>query len=209
MAAYSGGILDWSLTRSWRNRLPTAAARGDGATAPGPRSSPIEKPRGTRRGRQSAKCARRPRAVSHRAGAPLKRGGGGGSEVLAACSPILALGRSSKQALHRASREARSARRLRHPHHPQETMRNIGTCRRLGVQRPRLRFRARSARQQSGCRRPPGARSAHAIGAERVARGGAGSQLLPRAGRPTRSRTPSGPGHMSLGGYSLLAQNPE
>ena len=42
MAAYSGGILDWSLTRSWRYRLPTAAARGDGATAPAPEWAPMK-----------------------------------------------------------------------------------------------------------------------------------------------------------------------
>ena len=47
MAAYSGGILDWSLTRSWRYRLPTAAARGDGATAQAPELGPIAKPGGT------------------------------------------------------------------------------------------------------------------------------------------------------------------
>ena len=41
--------------------------------------------------------------MSHRAGAPLERGGSGGSEVLAECHPTLALGRSSKHAFHRAS----------------------------------------------------------------------------------------------------------
>ena len=40
---------------------------------------------------------------SHRAGAPLERGGSGGIEVLADCHPTLALGRSSKHAFHRAS----------------------------------------------------------------------------------------------------------
>ena len=35
------GVLDWSLTRSLRYRLPTAAARGDGATAPAPEWAPI------------------------------------------------------------------------------------------------------------------------------------------------------------------------
>ena len=43
MAAYSGGILDWSLTRSWRYRLPTDAARGDGAMAPGPDWAPMKR----------------------------------------------------------------------------------------------------------------------------------------------------------------------
>jgi len=43
----SGGILDWPLTRSWRYRLPTAAARGDGATAQAPELGPIAKLRGT------------------------------------------------------------------------------------------------------------------------------------------------------------------
>ena len=47
--------------------------------------------------------------------------------------------------------------------------------------RPRHRRRARSARPRPGCRRRPGAQRAHAIGAERVARGGDGSQRLPCA----------------------------
>ena len=45
----------------------------------------------------------------------------------------------------------------------------------------RHRRRARSARPRPGCRRRPGAQRAHAIGAERVARGGDGSQRLPCA----------------------------
>ena len=63
--------------------------------------------------------------------------------------PTLALGRSAKRALHQASRSARSARRLRHPHHQE------ATCACIGV---RANVLAR-------------ARSAHAFGAERVARG--------------------------------------
>ena len=74
--------------------------------------------------------------------------------------PTLALGRSAKRALHRASRAARSARRLRRPHHQEATRAVIGggtTCRRPGAQRPRVRRRARSARRRKGCRRRPGA----------------------------------------------------
>ena len=40
--------------------------------------------------------------------------------------PTLALGRSAKRALHRASRAARSARRLRRPHHQEATRAVIG-----------------------------------------------------------------------------------
>ena len=40
--------------------------------------------------------------------------------------PTLALGRSAKRALQRASRAARSARRLRHPHHQEATCACIG-----------------------------------------------------------------------------------
>ena len=79
-------------------------------------------------------------------GAPLERGGGGGSKVLAVCHPTLALGRSSKHALHRASRAAGSTRRLRHPHSPPgDNVRSYAgsTGRRPGAQRPRLRRRAR------------------------------------------------------------------
>ena len=47
--------------------------------------------------------------------------------------------------------------------------------------RPRHRRRPRSAWPRPGCRRRPGAQRAHAIGAERVARGGDGSQRLPCA----------------------------
>ena len=80
--------------------------------------------------------ARRPRAMSHRTGAPLERGGGGSTEVIAVCHPTLALGRSSKHALHRASRAARSARRLQHPHSPPgDKVRSSveSTCRRPGA----------------------------------------------------------------------------
>ena len=101
-------------------------------------------------GAAATPLARRPLAMSHRTGAPLECGGGGGSKVLAVCHPTLALRRSSKHALHRASRAAGSTRRLRHPHPPPgDNVRSYagGTCRRPGAQRPRLRRRARSARQ--------------------------------------------------------------
>ena len=130
--------------------------------------------------------------MSHRAAAPLERGGGGGTEVLVVCHPTLALGRSSKHALHRASRAARSARRLRHAHSPQET-----TC-------------AVTRRAHVGAR----ARSAHAFGAERVARSGNqavagawawrvarrgdGSQRLPRPVHKARSAL-AGPRAQSAG----------
>ena len=51
-------------------------------------------------GAAATPLARRPLAMSHRTGAPLERGGGGGTEVLAVCYLTLALGRSSKHALH-------------------------------------------------------------------------------------------------------------
>ena len=51
------------------------------------------------------------------------------------------------------------------------------TCRRPGAQRPRLRRRARSARGSDPAAAGARARSAHAIGAERVTRGDAGSQF--------------------------------
>ena len=70
-------------------------------------------------------------------------------KVLAVCHPTLALGRSSKHALHRASRAARSAQRLRHPHSPP----GDNACATGGA--------------HVGAR----ARSAPAFGAERVARG--------------------------------------
>ena len=101
-------------------------------------------------GAAATPLARRPLAMSHRTGAPLERGGGGGSKVLAVCHPTLALGRSSKHALHRASRAARSARRLRHPHYP-----------------PGDNVRSYAGSKCVGAR----ARSAPAFGAERVARG--------------------------------------
>ena len=129
--------------------------------------------------RRRSRAALLPRATAGiPTGAPLERGGGGGSKVLAVCHPTLALGRSSKHALHRASRAARSTRRLRHPHSPQET-----TCATGGAH---VGARARSAPAAFGAERvargsDPAAtgaraRSAHAIGAERVTRGDAGSQ---------------------------------
>ena len=42
-------------------------------------------------GAAATPLARRPLAMSHRTGAPLERGGGGGSKVLAVCHPTLAL----------------------------------------------------------------------------------------------------------------------
>ena len=63
--------------------------------------------------------------------------------------PTLALGRSAKRALHRASRAARSARRLRHPHHQEATRAQVSVGEHIGAR----------------------ARSAHAFSAERVARG--------------------------------------
>ena len=95
--------------------------------------------------------------------------------------PTLALGRSAKRALHQASRAARSARRLQHPHH-QEATRALSAGAHAGA-------RARSAHAIGAERAARGrdwaaagarARSAHAIGAERVARGGDGSQRLRR-----------------------------
>ena len=80
--------------------------------------------------------------------------------------PTLALGRSAKPALHRASRAARSARSLRqrHPHH-QERQR---------------------ARSRGGAHVGARARSAHAIGAERAAPGRdrAAAGARGRAARP-------------------------
>ena len=51
VAAYLGGILDWSMARSWRYRLPTTAARSDGAMAPAPERGPMKKLDATNRGR--------------------------------------------------------------------------------------------------------------------------------------------------------------
>ena len=108
--------------------------------------------------------------------------------------PTLALGRSAKPALHRASRAARSARSLRqrHPHH-QERQRarsrggaHVGARARsahaIGAERAaRGRYRA-----AAGAR----ARSAHAIGAERAARGRdrAAAGARGRAARPCHRR---------------------
>ena len=51
VAPYLGGILDWSMARSWRYRLPTTAARSDGAMAPAPERGPMKKLDATDRGR--------------------------------------------------------------------------------------------------------------------------------------------------------------
>ena len=96
--------------------------------------------------------------------------------------PTLALGRSAKRALRQASRSARSARRLRHPHHQEATRTFPGGGQHVGA-------RARSAHAIGAERAARGrdwaaagarARSAHAIGAERVARAVDGSQRLRR-----------------------------
>ena len=122
--------------------------------------------------------ARRPLAMSHRTGAPLERGRGGGSKVLAVCHPTLALGRSSKHALHRASRAARSTRRLRHPHSspPGDNVRSYARTQVGARARSAPAFGAeRVARGSDPAATGARARSAHAIGAERVTRGDAGS----------------------------------
>ena len=95
----------------------------------------------------------------------------------------------SKPALHRAPRAARSARRLRRPHHQEATRASYRGehMSAPGRAAPTPRRRARSARPRPGCRRRPGAQRAHAIGAERVARGGDGSQRLCPARRKARS----------------------
>ena len=91
--------------------------------------------------------------------------------------PTLALGRSAKRALHQASRAARSAQRLqqRHAHH-QEATRALSA----GAQHAGARARSahaigaeRAARGRDWAAAGARARSAHATGAERVARGGA------------------------------------
>ena len=111
--------------------------------------------------------------------------------------PTLALGRSAKRALHRASRAARSARRLRRPHHQEATRAVIGGGTHAGA-------RARSAHAIGAERAARGrdwaaagarARSAHATGAERVARGGASCELACWRSQHTDT----------LGGFCLLA----
>ena len=153
--------------RGTRTRLPR---RAGGAWPARRRRETLERRR--RRSRAA------PLAMSHRTGAPLERGGGGGSKVLAVCHPTLALGRSSKHALHRASRAARSTRRLRHPHSPQETTCAVTRGAHVGARaRSAPAFGAeRVARGSDPAATGARARSAHAIGAERVTRGDAGSQ---------------------------------
>ena len=96
--------------------------------------------------------------------------------------PTLALGRSAKRALHRASRAARSARRPRHPYQ-QEAMRasfrgaaHVGARARSAHAFGAERVARGGEKAAAGAR----ARSAHALGGERVARGGDGSQRLRR-----------------------------
>ena len=83
------------------------------------------------------------------------------------------------------SSSAKRTTSLTSPPSPGDNVRNRGsTCGRSGVQRLRLWCRARSARPRPGCRigaQAPGA--ARHLGAERVARGGDGSQRLPSARR--------------------------
>ena len=78
------------------------------------------------------------------------------------------------------SSSAKRTTSLTSPPSPGDNVRNRGsTCGRSGVQRLRLWCRARSARPRPGCRigaQAPGA--ARHLGAERVARGGDGSQRL-------------------------------
>ena len=80
------------------------------------------------------------------------------------------------------------------PPSPGDNVRNRGsTCGRSGVQRLRLWCRARSARPRPGCRigaQAPGA--ARHLGAERVARGGDGSQRLRRPAHRRAVRTATG-----------------
>ena len=95
------------------------------------------------------------------------------------------------------SSSAKRTTSLTSPHHPQETTCATGGAHvgapRSGVQRLRLWCRARSVRPRPGCRigaQAPGA--ARHLGAERVARGGDGSQRLRRlahrrAERPRRA----------------------
>ena len=137
--------------RSTRTRLPRRAG--------GARPRPARPRREPLLGLDAAATplARRQCAVGHHAGAPLEHGRGGGSDFLAVCHPTLALGRSLKHALRRASRAARSARRLRHPPPPRDNARKLT-----------------GGEQNAGAR----ARSAHAFGAERVARDLGGSCLL-------------------------------
>ena len=141
--------------RGTRTRLPR---RAGGAWPARLRRETLERRRRRSRAALYPSCH-----MSHRTGAPLERGGGGGSKVLAVCHPTLALRRSSKHALHRASRAAGSTRRLRHPHSPQET-----TC-------------AVTRGAHVGAR----ARSAPAFGAERVLGGGT-APSSPQTLRPER-----------------------
>ena len=106
--------------------------------------------------------------------------------------PTLALGRSAKRLVHRASRAAQSARRLRlvfdndMPTTPRGNARVIGggTCRRPRARSAHAIGAERAARGHDWAAAGARARSAHAIGAERVARGVDGSQRLRRPGRP-------------------------
>ena len=150
-------------------------------------------------GAAATPLARRHRALSHRAGAPLERGGSGGSEVLAACHPTLALGRSSKHAFHRASRAARSARRLRHPNNPKrQHAQFIGGQHMQAPGRAGLRRRARSAWQQFGCPRRPGVqRLRHRRRARSARRRSQPAAALPahrQGGGPRSFRQGGGPG---------------
>ena len=109
--------------------------------------------------------------------------------------PTLALGRSSKHALQRASRAARSARRLRHSHHQEATCASYRGSAHLGA-RARSAHAigaeriARSADQAAAGAR---ARSAHAIGAERVREAAMAAERLRLPRLAHRCAAPSAP----------------
>ena len=139
--------------------------------------------------------------MSHRTGAPLEHGGGGGTEVLAVCHPTLALGRSSKHAMHRASRAARSARRLRHPNNPKrQHAQFIGGQHMQAPGRAGLRRRTRSAWQRFGCpRRPRAQRLRHRRRARSARR-----RSQPAAARPAHRRGLVAPGRAGFQGPEPL-----
>ena len=109
--------------------------------------------------------------------------------------PTLALGRSSKHVLQRASRAARSARRLRHSHHQEATCASYRGSAHLGA-RARSAHAigaeriARSADQAAAGAR---ARSAHAIGAERVREAAMAAERLRLPRLAHRCAAPSAP----------------
>ena len=90
--------------------------------------------------------------MSHRTGAPLERGGGGGSKVLAVCHPTLALGCGARSTPCTEPLEQRAAHDF------------------FDIPTPPRRQRAQ-LRGSRGAHVGARARSAPAFGAERVARG--------------------------------------